>query len=115
MTYGIALFMRRRSRSEAQWLAKNCLSKQLSKKGNEKMEVAGPVVVFDAVGELTVVFVAAGAISVALREGTLSTRSRSDCCRRWARDFARRFGQNGASIHARSFDPVCFKRSAVLS
>ena len=38
------------------------------KEKNVKVEVAGPVVVFDAVGELTVVLVAAGAISVALVE-----------------------------------------------
>ena len=40
MTYGIALFMRRRSRNKAQWWVQR-QSKQANEKGEEKVEVPG--------------------------------------------------------------------------
>ena len=64
MTYGIALFMRRRSRNKAQWLAQSRPNKPKENKKESRVSVRVPH--FPAVGELRVVLGAAGGLSVAL-------------------------------------------------
>ena len=98
-----------------QWLTQNRPSKQTKQKGSVKVEVAGTLVVPDAVGGLAVVFDAVGELRVALYGGERSTRSPSYCSACWALVFDRRFRQNAGSTDARRFDAGCVARSPVLS
>ena len=70
---------------------------------------------FVAVAGPSVAVVAVGGVCVALLAVSNGTRTPAACCTGRALDFARRFGQNAASIDAGTFDAGCFESSAVLS
>ena len=93
-------------------------NKGILEKGRVPEEVEGVgelAVVLVAVGGRFVAVDAAGGLQVGLHEQFNCTRNPAACRTGWALVFGRGFRQNAASIAARSFDAVCYRRSPVLS